>query len=141
MLVVGGLVVVAGVVLGVLRLVSHDGGSGGATVPSAFRGTWYGTHGGAEMSLELKDGKVGAVVGATTYLGACTETVTLLEVGDGSSIRVHEAAEPGDTVCTDEDITLTLQGSGRLTLHYESFAGSDPDGTVAMTRNGGGRAT
>ncbi|MDT3444336.1 MULTISPECIES: hypothetical protein [unclassified Pseudofrankia] len=140
-LVVGGLVVVAGVVLGVLRLVGHDGGSGETTVPSAFVGTWYGTVGGAEMSLDLKDGKVGDIVGATTYAGACTETVTLLEVGDDSSVRVHEAAQPGDEVCTDEDITLMLQGSGRLSLHYESHAGSDPDGTVILTRNGGGRAT
>ncbi|OHV42041.1 hypothetical protein BCD49_00310 [Pseudofrankia sp. EUN1h] len=141
-LVVGGLVLVAGVVLGVLRLVNHDGGGSGTgtTVPSAFLGTWYGTHGGSEMSLELKDGKVGDVVGATTYPGACTETVTLIEVGDGSSIRVHEAVQPGDTECTDEDITLTLQGSGSLSLRYESYAEGDPDGTVVMTRAGGGRA-
>jgi hypothetical protein len=137
-LIVVGVVVIAGVVGAVVALTGGSGSTKG-TLPSAYAGTWFGSHDGAEMSLELRQGRVGDVIGETTYPGACVETVTLLEVGE-STVRVHEAAKPGDD-CTDEDITLTLRDPGDLQLRYESYAQGDANGTVQLTRNGGGRPT
>ncbi|MBL7497337.1 hypothetical protein I6A84_02075 [Frankia sp. CNm7] len=104
----------------------------GSGVPDEYVGVWAGLHGDVLVILELTEGDVGDVVGSTIYDGYCVEEVTLLSV-DPSAVHVHEQADPGSS-CSDEDITLTLDDEGNLTLRYDSIPAEDERAWIHLTR-------
>ncbi|MBL7516949.1 hypothetical protein I6A84_02090 [Frankia sp. CNm7] len=122
--VLAGLLAVTGGGVGAGLLLTRTAGLSAArdtrTMPAAFVGTWTGMSGGditgVVMTVRITDGRVGDVVGSTTYEGYCTQRLTLSAVGPQVVVHEEEPADGSD--CYASDIRMSFDHSDKLTLEY-----------------------
>ncbi|SBW22589.1 hypothetical protein FDG2_2844 [Candidatus Protofrankia californiensis] len=115
------------------------------SVPAALVGRWEGvvSQPGAHpdkypIRLELRNGRIGEVVGSVAYpTFPCSGSLTLIVGGDET--RVQEKINDGESRCADNgEIRLYSQSDGTLRWEYYYAPGigdaSRPAGSAVLSR-------